>query len=260
MTSKSNDGTGSRCPAGSHLQDAAPIPDFNDDGAPKTAFKNFLVTDTAQSAERRNNHHGHLTNLAYAAEHARNEARKNQKRASDAIYARRRRLREKGDEIELIREVEHAQQVNKKLREENNELMSVLASATAKIDEMGDTEKEWLQGVLKKVQTAVKPKTNVTDESNSTNKSYSMKRKSRKIESSTQSTSASIEAVSMLHSSTGRSDTNGPTQIEDATTNLSASRPLNVTNDAITAASIKSNHRHDGIDTPHRTGDYSIEL
>lgn len=257
---KSNDDTASnRCPAGSHLRaSAADLPNLNDNAAPNTAFKRFLATDMTQSAETGNTQHGHLTDLAYAAEHARIEARKNHKRFTDAIYARRRRLREKEDERELVREAEHAQQVNKKLREENNELESMLSSATAEIEAMGDTEKEWLRGVLEKAKTSVKPTSKVTYESNGTTKSSSMKRKSRHIESTSKSTVASTEAVSILHSPNARSD-NGSTQIENTAPTLSPSRPLHATTDPIEATSVTINHRRDGNDSPHRTGDRSIE-
>ena len=245
-----------RCPAGSHIRATATDPNGDSDGASKTAYKSFLATDMSHSSGTGETHHGHLTDLAYAAEHARIEARKNHKRFTDAIYARRRRLREKADEKDLVREAEYHQQVNKKLREENKELQSMLSSAIAEIEAKGDTEKEWLRGVLDKAKTTEKPTSNVTDVvSDGTYKSSSSKRLARY-----RPTVASTEASStQLPSSKGRSDS-GSTHLEDTTTISTTSRPLNVTTERIEAASVESHHpsRH-GNDGPHRSEDRSIE-
>lgn len=251
---------GNRCPAGSHIQsEAATVPHAVGEAvASKSALKHFLSTDAPQSVEPGDTHYGHLTDLAYAAEHARIEARKNHKRFTDAIYARRRRQREKEDEKELVREAEHAHKVNKKLREENNKLQSMLSSAIAEVEAMGDTEKEWLRNVLEKAKAISVPPTQSMDESNDVNNSTSMKRQSKHVESTSVSTVHSVEVDSHLRSPCRKTEIES-SQVEDTTATSASSRPLNAMNDSIATASAESRNRRDGNDIPLPTDKHAIE-
>ncbi len=124
-----------RCPAGSHIRtnDAAAT------AASSLATKSFLTTDSSQST----------------TDQARIEARKHHKRLTDAIYARRRRIREKEDEKLLMRETEQRQRENKKLRQENNELQTMLDRAVLEIESRGD--RKWLQEVFVKTTATPAP-------------------------------------------------------------------------------------------------------
>jgi hypothetical protein len=141
-----------RCPAGSDIRSEA-IKHTARTEESNEMLRGFPMAtpDVATGSNDRNNPDDcHLTDLALAAERARIDARKNHKRYMDAIYARRRRIREKEDEKELIKEAESMQKLNVKLREENKNLEAIIESAVVKIEAMGEKEMEWFHGVVER--------------------------------------------------------------------------------------------------------------
>ena len=154
-----------RCPAGSHIGMNMTAPKLSE------VSKSFRSTDLSQSAvsevgdsSRSTADHpatgtGSSSSVQQLStqetERARIEARKHHKRITDAIYARRRRLREKEDEKQLVRETEQTQRENKRLRQENNALQTMLDRAAVQIEARGDADRKWLQEVFAK--TAATP-------------------------------------------------------------------------------------------------------
>jgi hypothetical protein len=123
-----------RCPAGTHISIAAePLKVFRNSNP-----MNGLPAPFTEAC---------LTDLAQAAEQARIEERKARKRHMDAIYARRRRVREKVEETELQQEAQVIREKNQKLKEENKELEALLSDAKSKIEGKGDTDTEWFHSL-----------------------------------------------------------------------------------------------------------------
>jgi myosin heavy subunit len=121
-----------RCPAGTHIVIGEEPPKAFHNGN----HMNGLSPPFTEAC---------LTDLAQAAEQARIEERKARKRHMDAIYARRRRVREKVEETELQKEAQDIREMNQKLKEENKELETLLSDAKSKIEGMGEAETEWFQ-------------------------------------------------------------------------------------------------------------------
>lgn len=80
---------------------------------------------------------GFLASLAQAAEQARTLDRRARKRQMDAMYARKRRVREKNDEKEHLEEAEILQKKNEALQRDNERLEQMLVDCRGKIEGMG---------------------------------------------------------------------------------------------------------------------------
>ena len=257
-TSDRDSAVGNRCPAGTQVQSEASVPKLDNLIDSKSEMNSSLSSDASQSAVTGDTHHGHLVDLAYAAEQARIEGRKNHKRITDAIYARRRRLREKEQEEELVRQAEQAHQVNKKLRQENKELQSMLSGAVAEVEEMGDTEKNWLHSALEKLKATSTSTKKVTEESNDASKSSSLKRQSKNIKSTSKPTGLSNETGSHLRSLNGKTDIES-VQVEDTTARSDSSGPLHVMNGSDRIVPMERNNHPDSNDIPQPTDVDAIE-
>lgn len=256
---------GNRCPAGSHIQaqGTANVPHLGQGVTSKLVLKSFPVSDTPQSAETEDDNQqlGNLSDSAFTAEQKRIEARKNHKRFTDAIYARRRREREKEAEQELVREAEHARKANQKLRVENNKLQTMLSGAIAEVEAMGDTEKKWLHDVLEKAKATSVPTTKETDETYYDRpKLKSTKRSSEHIKRKSKHTlPRSVEAGIPLRSVRRKTEFES-TQVEDTSAEGSGmSQPLNEMYDSVKIKSTERKNRRDDNDAPHPTDKRAIE-